>query len=79
MTKIPVHLPGCSALACGGWVRCRCCGRRFGWCRGSDVDRGTCPECWATPDDVKPPFRFRPRGRHVFRLPNGRITARSAT
>ena len=41
----------------------------FGWCRGSDVDRGTCPECWPTPEHVKPPFRFRPLGRHVFRRP----------
>lgn len=43
-------LPGHDLVVhgCGGYFRCRSCGRRCGWCRGDDVDAGCCPECLLT-------------------------------
>lgn len=48
-SKNKVHIIGCNGImgdgACGGYVRCRSCGEKFGWCQGHDSDGGVCPTC----------------------------------
>lgn len=77
--KLPVHEPGCAgAYVCGGWYRCRCCGKRCGWCRGDSVDESCCPECWDAAGGSTPEFRFDRLERRITRRFNGRWISEEA-
>ena len=80
------HEPGCMGAiprlegGCEGWVRCRACGLRFGWCGGIDNDLGICPDCCPNPTrDPIPEFQFEPMEVHITRRPDGRFISRNVS
>lgn len=80
-----VHEPGCPGptdrhyglwKGCGGYVRCRSCGGRFGWCAGIDTDLGLCPDCCAVPGkDPLPPLNYPPHEVAVYRDDRGKFVS----
>lgn len=68
---------------CGGYVRCRACGHRFGWCRGHSDDLGFCENCFPSPEEgmaVKTPsFRFEPYEVAVKRDSRGKFHSKDVS
>lgn len=74
-----IHEPYCAGSiphdsgGCGGYVRCRGCGRRFGWCSGMANDHGFCNGCHPDLDKQAPQPRLESHEVAIVRGDDGRF------